>query len=256
MISIDLKGKTALITGASGMLGRVISKRLAECGADLILCYNSNSKKADELVDSLTKEYGIAAIAKKANIRDLDSIINLRDEIEKEFKLPDILVNSAVSQYEWHNVLDQPIEDYVDQFETTVIHNVNMIKAFVPHMIEQKWGRVIGINSESAMLCGATSSAYVAGKRGMDGIYRVLPKELGNCGVTVNQIAPGWTITDRERENGTKDPTGEFAALVPMGYRGDEMNIANAVVFFASELSSFITGTYLPVCGGHVLPGI
>lgn len=256
MITIDLSGKTALVTGSTGQLGRTLAKRLAQSGANVILNYHSNEQKAKELSDMLSAEYGVKTFPIRANIRDYASVCQMRDTLEQNFILPDIIVNCAVSQYHWVSVLEQPMEDYQDQFETTVLHNVAMVKAFVPHMQEKGWGRVIGINTECSMQCIPSQSAYVAGKRGMDGVYRVLAREIGKDGITVNQIAPGWTFSDRERENGDKDQNGNYAKNVPLRRRGTDEDIANALIFLASDLASFITGVYLPVCGGNVMPTI
>ena len=100
-----------------------------------------------------------------------------------------------------------------------------------------------------------TQSAYVAAKRGLDGIVRVLAKEVGPYNITVNQIAPGWTITDKEREKGI-NPAEEYLKSVPLGRRGVDQNIADMVAFFLSDYASFTTGAYIPVSGGRVMPGI
>jgi 3-oxoacyl-[acyl-carrier protein] reductase len=170
-----------------------------------------------------------------------------------------------VIQIAWTSVLEQEPADYQSQFDSCVMHNVYMAKAFVPDMIEKKYGRVIGINTECAMQCNENVSAYAAGKRGMDGIYRVLAKEVGRYNITVNQVAPGWTVGDNLRDDITlwiaegKDPAGfesGYANEVPLKRQGTDYEIANAVAFLASDLASFITGAYLPVCGGNVMPGI
>lgn len=100
-----------------------------------------------------------------------------------------------------------------------------------------------------------TQSAYVSGKRGMDGVLRVLAKEVGEHGITVNQVAPGWTESDRMREM-EGDPQAGYAASVPLRRVGTDQEIANVVAFLASDLASFITGAYVPVCGGNVMPAI
>ena len=131
-----------------------------------------------------------------------------------------------------------------------------MAKAFVPAMVERRWGRVIAINTECAMQNFASQSAYVSGKRGMDGVLRVLAKEIGASQVTVNQVAPGWMISDKYRESGTERQES-YEKNVPLKRRGTDQNIADAVAFLASDLAEFITGAYLPVCGGgNVMPGI
>ena len=103
------------------------------------------------------------------------------------------------------------------------------------------------------MQCAPTQSAYVAGKRGMDGVLRVLAREVGEHGVTVNQVAPGWTISENSPDS---EATAGYRARVPLQRRGTDQDIANAVAFLASDLAAFITGVYLPVCGGNVMPRI
>ncbi len=256
MLCCDLRGKTALLTGATGQLGRVMAASLADCGADMILCYRSNREKAEELKAKLETESKVLVYLVQADICKLEDVMAMRDDIAANFKMPDIIVDCAVIQYEpWQTVLDQPIEDYVSQFESCVLHNVLMAKAFVPHMIEQKYGRVIGINTECAMQTFPTQSAYVAGKRGMDGVMRILAKEVGQYNITVNQVAPGWTISERDRINHTEWHE-DYNSKVPLRRRGTDQEIANTVAFLASDLASYITGAFIPVCGGNVMPRI
>ena len=126
---------------------------------------------------------------------------------------------------------------------------------FVPAMIAKGAGRIIAINTECAMQNLPSQSAYVSGKRGMDGVLRVLAREVGPHGITVNQVAPGWTISDRDRAAGTERQP-EHEKNIPLRHRGVDQDIANAVAFLASDLAAYITGVYLPVCGGNVMPGI
>ncbi|WP_274364558.1 SDR family NAD(P)-dependent oxidoreductase [Paenibacillus thermotolerans] len=253
-MKLDLSGKTALVTGGAGQLGRTMVRTLSECGADVIIHYRSSSVKAEELVREIHAE-GRKATAVQADITKLDSIADMKEQIAKSFALPDIIVANAVIQYEWKSVLEQSPEDYVSQFESCVLQSVYLAKTFVPHLIEQKYGRMIGINTECSMQNFPGQSAYVAGKRGMDGVYRILAKEVGEHNITVNQVAPGWTISDRDRENGTERSEG-YERNVPLRRRGTDQEIANAVAFLASDLSSYITGAYIPVCGGNVMPSI
>ena len=253
-MKIDLSGKVALVTGATGELGRVIARTLAECGADIALHYHNNEAKAAELKSTI-EALGRSAITVKADVTKQDSIEALKQTVEANLGHVDIVVANAVVQYKWTSVLEQPAEDYVSQFESCVMQSVYLAKAFIPTMIEKKGGRFIGINTECSMQNFKTQSAYVAGKRGMDGVYRVLAKEVGEHQITVNQIAPGWTISERERTNGMNE-SDDYIKLVPLKRRGTDQEIANAVVFLASDLASFITGAYIPVNGGSVMPTI
>lgn len=254
-MKIDLSGRTALVTGGSGDLGRVICRTLSECGARVVVHYHGNKEKADALVDEIIEGGGLCS-AVKADVTDEKSLVSMKEVIDRDVGKVDILVNAAVIQYEpKQSVLSQPIADFESQFKSCVVHNVLMARLFVPSMIGQRWGRVIGINTECAMLYNELHSAYVSGKRGMDGVLRVLAKEIGEHQVTVNQIAPGFMISDRERDINRFVLEG-YDEFIPLKRRGEDQDIANAVVFLASDLAGFITGAFLPVCGGHIMPGI
>jgi len=254
-MKIDLSGQLALVTGGAGQLGRAMVRTLAECGADVAIHYRSSAAKAEELAAEL-EGIGRRALAVRADVTDEASVYAMRDAVGRHFgQLPHIVVANAVEQYTWTSVLEQPAEDYESQFHSCVMQSVYLAKAFVPAMIERKGGRVIGINTECSIQSFPTQSAYVAGKRGMDGVYRVLAREIGGHGITVNQVAPGWTISDRDRENGSEISPG-YSDAVPLKRRGTDREIANAVAFLASDLASFITGAFIPVCGGNVMTAI
>jgi 3-oxoacyl-[acyl-carrier protein] reductase len=253
-MQIDLSNKTALITGATGDLGRVMARTLAGCGANIVIHYNNNEAKAKELQQEITA-LGRRAMIVQADVTSEQHINEMKAKVSEELGHVDIVVANAVIQYQWTSILEQPIADYVSQFESCVLQSVFLAKAFVPAMIERGSGRVIGINTECAMQNFAGQSAYTAGKRGMDGVYRVLAKEAGEHQITVNQVAPGWTISDRDRASGTEENSG-YSQNVPLKRRGTDQEIANTVAFLASDLASFITGAYIPVNGGNVMPAI
>ena len=252
MVEINLTGKIAVITGATGQLGRVMVRTLASCGADVAVNYLKNQTKADELVKEIMQDYKVRAIAVQADITCKNSVNAMCSKIKQELGEPDIVVNNAVIQYQWVTILEQNPEDFQSQFDSCVMHNVLMAKAFIPAMIEKKSGRFIGINTECSYLCNANSGAYASAKRGMDGLYRTLAKEVGKFNVNVNQVAPGWTISDRDRLNNT-EIAPQYSNNVPLNRRGTDQEIANAVLFLASELSTFVSGVCIPVCGGTVM---
>lgn len=253
-MQIDLSGKIALVTGATGDLGRVMARTLAACGADIVVHYLRNAKMAEEIAAQV-RVLGRRAIAVQADVTDLGSVLAMRDAVAASFGVPQIVVDNAVIQYKWTTILEQAPEDFESQFRSCVLQNVFMAKAFVPDMIQRKSGRFIGINTECAALCNPGSAAYAAGKRGMDGILRVLAKEAGEHGVTVNQVAPGWTVSDRDRLAGTES-SPVYEKNIPLKRRGTDQEIANVVAFLASDLASYITGAFIPVSGGSVMPGI
>ncbi|HAX17361.1 MAG TPA: short-chain dehydrogenase [Actinobacteria bacterium] len=259
-MKIDLTNKTAVVTGATGELGRTIVRSMAECGADVGICYFNKKDYADELKDEIRKKYSVKAVAVWADITDFDSVISMKNEIFQSLGTTDIIVNNAVIQINWKNILEQNPEDYESQFKSCVMQNVYMAKAFVPDMMKQNYGRVIGINTECSMQNFVTQSAYVSGKRGMDGVLRVLAREVGRYNITVNQVAPGWILTEgcRNADGSEKNTNQDFPYIerLPLGRRVTDIEVANAVCFLASDLAASITGVYLPVCSGNVMPSI
>jgi 3-oxoacyl-[acyl-carrier protein] reductase len=251
-MKIDHTGRIALVTGATGELGRVMVRTLADCGADVVIHYHTSAAKAQALEKEVIAK-GRRAFIVQADVAKKVAIERMRDEVQRQLGDPDIIVNNAVIQYEWTTVLGQSPEDYRSQFESCVLHNVHMAQAFVPAMIRKKWGRVIAINTECAMQNWPTQSAYVSGKRGMDGVLRVLAKEIGEHGITVNQVAPGWTVSETRPPEGRPD---WYLNAIPLKRWGKDQDIANVVSFLASDLANFITGAYIPVCGGNVMPAI
>ena len=250
-MAIDMNNRTALITGATGQLGRAMARILAASGADIAIHYKNNKDMADNLATE-ARDMGRKAIAVQADITKENSVNQMRDCIYSALGHVDIVVNNAVSQYQWTSILKQNPADFQDQFESCIVQSVLTAKAFIPAMEEKKYGRFVGINTECSALCNVDSGAYAAAKRGMDGLYRVLAKEVGPSGVTVNQVAPGWTISDRDRENGT-EVAPHYSDRIPLARRGTDQEIANVVLFLASDLASYVTGVCIPVCGGAVM---
>lgn len=253
-MEIDLSHKKALITGATGELGRVMVRTLARCGASVAIHYLKNKSKALQLqqeVFALERQ----SITVQADVTDVNSVNRMRETVQRDFGEIDILVINAVIQYEWKTILEQSPDDYLSQFNSCVMQSVYLTKAFVPGMIRKGYGRVIGINTECAMQNSTHQSAYTAGKRGMDGVFRVLAKEVGEHQITVNQVAPGWTISDKVRAQHAERQ--EFYEKdIPLKRRGTDSEVATVVAFLASDLAGFITGAYIPVCGGNVMPAI
>jgi len=260
-MKINLTNKIAVITGSTGELGRTMARSLAKCGANIGLCYHNQKDFAQELKNEIEEEYHVKSEAVQVDVTDIKSVMAMKKVVAESLGIVDIIVNNAVIQVpEWRTIIDQSPEDYESQFKSCVMQNVYMAKAFIPDMQKQNYGRVIAINTECTIQCFTTQSAYVSGKRGMDGVMRILAKEVGPYNITVNQIAPGWTISDKSRnhDGSEHNVNQDFAYIdqVPLGRRGTDIEIANAVCFLASDLAGFITGAFLPVCGGNVMTSL
>lgn len=253
-MTIDLTGRIALVTGASGELGRVIARTLAECGADVAVHYHGNREKAERTAETI-RACGRRAFVVQADVTDPESVLAMHNEIRANLGTVDLIVANAVIQYAWTSILEQPLEDFDSQFRSCAMQTVHLAKAFLPDMQAKKYGRFVAINTECAAMAEANVGAYTAGKRALDGIVRVLAKEVGRDGITVNQVAPGWTISDRDRVNHTEEAP-DYDKTVPLGHRGTDADIANMVAFLLSDLAGFTTGAYIPVSGGRVMPAI
>jgi 3-oxoacyl-[acyl-carrier protein] reductase len=255
MLPIDLKNKIALVTGASGHLGQVIAKTLANSGADVAVHFHRNEAAAQILQESISA-LGVRCFNVQADITDFTSVKKMRDLINQNLGAPDIVVGNAVIQYEpWKEVLEEDPSVYEHQFRSSVMQGVYLAKAFAPAMIQKKWGRIIGINSECSVQGFSGQSGYVSGKLGMDGVMRVLAREVGSHQITVNQVAPG-TIADESTKKKFLKTTDSYAEGVPLKRRGTAQETANVVAFLASDLASYVTGATIPVCGGNVLVGL
>jgi len=256
-LQIDLTGQLAIITGATGQLGRVMARTLAQAGADIAVHYARNADMAAQLVEeiqAIRDAQGTArrAVAVQADITREADVYRMADEIRAALGDPTIVVNNAVIQYDWQSILDQPLADFQSQFDSCVKQSVLTARAFLPAMRAKKQGRFIGINTECSALCNANTGAYAAAKSGMTALYRVLAKEVGVDNITVNQVSPGWTISDRDRTDGT-EVAPDYSNRIPLQRRGTDAEISNAVTFLASDLAGYITGVNLPVCGGAVM---
>ncbi|HEY8667393.1 MAG TPA: SDR family oxidoreductase [Tepidisphaeraceae bacterium] len=254
-LQLDLSNRVAVVTGGAGELGRAISRTLARCGAAVAIHYFNSREAAQALREEIISAGGHAATV-QADITKPESIEQMRAVVVRELGDADIIVNNAVTQYAWTSVLEQSFADYESQFRSCVLQNVAMAKTFVPPMIKKRWGRIIATNTECSMQNAPNQSAYVSGKRGMDGLLRVLAREIGEHQITVNQVAPGWMISDKYRTPSGVERQEGYERNVPLRRRGEDQDIANAVAFLASNLANFITGVYLPVCGGNVMPAI
>lgn len=225
-----------------------------------MLTYQRDADGAADLAKRIDG-MGRRCLAVQADVTDETSILALRDQAFAEAGVPDILVANAVVQYAWKPILEQPIADFESQFRSCVLQSVFLSQAFLPALIDEiaagkrKDGRFIAINTECAMQCTPGQGAYASGKRGLDGLMRVLAREVGPSGITVNQVAPGWVISRRDRQKGSESQPG-YESVVPLRRRGTDRDIALAVAYLASDLGGFVTGCYFPVCGGNVMPTI
>ncbi|WP_193196792.1 SDR family oxidoreductase [Nostoc sp. MG11] len=242
----QLTGKVAIITGASRGIGRAIALKLASNGASVVVNYAGNANKAQEVVAEIEK-LGVKAIAIQADVSKVADIQRLFEQTIHHFGKVDILVNNAgIATY-------QPITQVTEaDFDKIFAINVKgtyfACQQAAQHMAEG--GRIINFSSSTTAMMLPTYSAYVATKGAVEQITRVLAKEVGAKGITVNFVSPGPTDTELFREGKTQEQIDRLAQMAAFGKLGDVQEIANVVAFLASDAARWIIGQNMRVNGG------
>lgn len=248
----DLSGKIALVTGGSRGLGRWICYALAQSGASVAVNYANSERDAQETV-RIIEEIGGKAFAVRGDITREEEVDRIVREVTDHYGAPiDVLVNNATGPQPMYAIEDSTWDIYMDQLVFFVKAPLLLTKAVLPAMKERGAGRIINIGSEVVQIGNPNFSSYVSAKSAMVGMTRCWANELGSFGIRVNLIAPGFIPV--ERTEGLDASVFEnYQQGVPLGYQGKPMDIGNAVVFFASDASEFITGQCLAVNGGKTM---
>ena len=250
---IDLTGKSALVTGGARGIRRACCLMLARAGASVAVNYRVESPSANLLVEEIETGGG-EAFALAGDVTKREDAEMLVDETVARFGSIDILVNNAGI---WKS---SPIEEMSDG-EWDEMIGVNLrgtftcTRAAVPPMKEARSGRIINISSTAGQRGEAFSSHYAATKGAVISLTKSLAVELAPFGILVNCVAPGWVVTDMTRDDLLGSRRESILQTIPVGRAATTDEIAGAVVFLASELSTFITGEILNVNGGAVLVG-
>jgi len=248
MSSQDLSGKIALVTGASRGIGAAIADTLAQAGATVIGTATSDSGAA-AIGERLAQWNGQG---RALNAAEADGIENLIADIEKEFGKLDILVNNAGITRD--NLLMRMKEEEWDEIMQVNLKSVfRASKAVLRGMMKQRSGRIINITSVVGAMGNAGQANYAAAKAGLMGFAKSMAREVGSRGITVNCIAPGFINTDMTRAL-PEEVRKTFEAQTALGCFGDAQDIADAVLFLASDQAKYITGQTLHVNGGMLMP--
>ena len=251
MIHIDLGGHVAVVTGASQGLGAEMARTLGAAGAAIVVNYLSSRDAAEAVVAEIEASGG-RAISHRADMRDAEEVREMVVRAGRDLGPVDIVVNNAGREQRIAPPFDLTHDDYQDMIDLNLHGVVHLCRATVPGMQAQRWGRIINIATVALDTPAPNFSAYAASKGAMVALSRNLALELGPDGITVNVVAPGWIATLRSA-NAPHEDLERLIATTPLGYQGRPEHVAGAVLFYASPLADFVSGTYLPVSGGHDL---
>lgn len=272
MLGINLKGKLALVTGASRGLGQAIALALGKAGADVVLT-DILIEGQDQDVEGLSRysllagyfaqagqvktssgakeirSMGSRSLAFKMDVADREEVGRIVQTIEDQLGTIDILVNNAAVMDNFGKFDEQDPERWQRDLNVNLTGAYNCSKAVWPGMVRQGWGRIINISSVAGLMGAWLQPSYGATKAGIIGLTKSLAIEAGRCGITVNAICPGFIATEAVKFH---DPLAleRIKKRTALGRLGEPMEVAQVVAFLASDCSSFITGAVIPVTGG------
>jgi 3-oxoacyl-[acyl-carrier protein] reductase len=246
----DLKGKVAVVTGASKGIGAGIAKGLGAAGAAVVVNYSSGKEGADRVVESIVGQGG-KAIAVKGNVANAADVTRLFDETKKAFGKLDVLVNNA-GVYQFSPIEQVTEDEFHREFNVNVLGTLLAIREAVKHF-GPNGGSVINLSSVASVKGMPGAAVYSATKSAIDGITRALAAELGTRKIRVNAIAPGGVETEGAHSGGIvgSDFEKNMVAATPLGRFGQPDDIARVAVFLASDDSGWVTGERLTASGGY-----
>lgn len=242
-----LKGKVALVTGASRGIGREIAITLAGQGAYVIVNYCGSENAAQDTLNVIKENGGDGEIA-QCDVGNFEKVKEMIDGIVANHKTIDIIVNNAGITKD-NLLLKMTEEDFDAVINTNLKSAFNTSKNAIRYMIKQRSGRIINMASIVGITGNAGQINYAAAKAGMIGVTKSLAREIASRGITVNAVAPGFIETDMTKDL-PEEAKKAMLAGIPMKRIGQPKDIANAVLFLASEQASYITGQVLQVNGG------
>ena len=245
-----LSGKVAIVTGAARGIGEAIVNLFAENGAKVAFSYvsDSSTEKAKAIEDKWNGG-GIVVKAYQSNAGDYAASELFVTDVLKDFGTVDILVNNAGISRD-NLLMRMSVEQWDEVMETNLRSVFNMTKQVMKTMMKKRSGSIINMSSVIGNMGNAGQSSYAASKAGIVGFTKSIAKELGSRNVRSNAIAPGFVETDMTSYLTDGDAAAKYKSIIPLGTFASPTDIANAALFLASDLSSYITGQTINVCGG------
>ena len=242
-----LQGKTAIVTGATRGIGKGVALKLAEQGANIAFTYVSSEEKALALENEL-QAFGVKAKAYKSDASLMKDAEELIKNVLENFNSIDVLVNNAGITKD-NLLMRMSEEDFNRVLEVNLKSIFNMTKAVQRTMLKQRSGSIVNMTSVVGVKGNAGQSNYAASKAGVIGFTKSIALELGSRNIRCNAIAPGFIETEMTEKLGEEVITN-WRNSIPLKRGGTPEDVANTTLFLASDLSAYITGQTLHVCGG------
>lgn len=242
--------KVALITGSSRGIGKQIAIKFAKNGYNIVVNYINKNEEVEKTIEEL-KQFGIEVLEAQGDISNYEQSEKIVNSTIEKFGQIDVLVNNAGITKDML-IMRMKKEDFTKVIDVNLVGTFNITKNVIPHMMKKRSGRIINISSVVGISGNAGQCNYAASKAGIIGFTKSLAKELASRNILVNAVAPGFietNMTDVLQEN-VKE---EIKKQIPLKRIGKAEDVANAVYFFTSEESSYITGQVLQVDGGMLI---
>ena len=249
MAGIQLNGKVALVTGASRGIGAVVACRLAQAGAKVGVNYHTSSEAAEIIVDLVNKSGGDALLV-GGDVSQEDNAERVVKELVDYYGSIDILVNNAGINKD-QLLIRMKSEDFDSVMDVNLRGAFLCTRFAMTHMIRQRSGRVINMSSVVGLSGNPGQANYAAAKAGLVGLTKAVAREVASRNVTVNALAPGY-ITTAMVDELNEETQEKILSNIPMGRFGTPEDVAEAVVFLASDGASYITGQVLTIDGGMI----
>lgn len=247
-----LADKVVLITGSARGTGAGIARVFAREGARVVLNQVRQEGQPQQVLESIRAQGG-EAMCVQADIADASQVAAMVQQAEAAFGKIDILVNNYAAPIPRLHFGESTWEAWQEQLDYTVKAAFLCCQAVLPGMQQRRWGRLISINTVGIHHPALTYHGYTAAKTAMLGFTRNLAMEVGQYNITVNIVSPGLTLTEEVQARLTPEARERHVQQVPLRRVGTVDDTANVALFLASELGSFVTGLYIPVCGGQVM---
>jgi 3-oxoacyl-[acyl-carrier protein] reductase len=251
MFALDLTGRAALVTAGSRGIGAATCVALAKAGCDVAINYKASEAEAAKVAEAVRAE-GRRAIVLQGDVADSAAVSAMVDAAQQEFGRLDIVVSNAGAgtKVPMHEITD---DEYRRVFDINVKGFVALARAALPAMRAAKAGRIIAVSSivgRSGKAFMSPSPTYAGAKAALIGYVRGLAREVGGLGITVNAVCPGWVDWGTKHAAAPAEVRASAIAQIPLGRTGTAEDIANAIVFLASDQASYLTGVSLDVNGG------
>ena len=240
-----LKGKVALITGASRGIGRAVALAMAREGADIALVYASNEEAAQQTRQQIESQ-GVCARCYRCDVSSFEETARITEQVLKDFGGVDILVNNAGITRD-SLIFQMKEEDFDRVIDTNLKGAFHMIKHCTPGFLKRRSGRILNISSISGLIGNAGQANYSASKAGLIGLTKSVAREFAPRGICCNAIAPGFIATEMTENIGPENP---LIGKIPLGRVGTPEDVAALAVFLAGDTAGYITGEVIRVDGG------